>query len=81
MKMNLDGLHDLLGNEAVTEAVALLVLEVEGFHEMRPKILKCKVTLVIILIITKLLIVQLREYSRASRNTIFGEWKNPCSSK
>ena len=46
MKMNLDGLHDLLGNEAVTEAVALLVLEVEGFHEMRPKILKCKVALV-----------------------------------
>ena len=42
MKMNLDGLHDLLGNEAVTEAVALLVLEVEGFHEMRPKILKMK---------------------------------------
>ena len=40
MKMNLDGLHDLLGNEAVTEAVALLVLEVECFHEMRPKILK-----------------------------------------
>ena len=46
MKMNLDGLHDLRGNEAVTEAVALLVLEVEGFHEMRPKILKCKVNLV-----------------------------------
>ena len=46
MKMNLDGLHDRLGNEAVTEAVALLVLEVEGFHEMRPKILKCKVNLV-----------------------------------
>ena len=46
MKMNLDGLHDLLGNEAVTEAVALLVLEVEGFHEMRPKILKCKFALV-----------------------------------
>ena len=40
MKMNLDGLHDLLENEAVTEAVALLVLEVECFHEMRPKILK-----------------------------------------
>ena len=40
MKMNLDGLHDLLGNGAETEAVALLVLEVEGFHEMRPKILK-----------------------------------------
>jgi hypothetical protein len=46
MKMNLDGLHDLLGNEAVTEAVALLVLEVEGFHEMTPKILKCEVPLV-----------------------------------
>jgi len=40
MKMNLDGLRDLLGNGAETEAVALLVLEVEGFHEMRPKILK-----------------------------------------
>ena len=46
MKMNLDGLHDLLGNEAVTEAVALLVLEVECFHEMTPRILKCKVLLV-----------------------------------
>ena len=55
--MNLDGLHDLLGNGAETEAVALLVLEVEGFHEMRPKILKCKELLWLILIITKLPIV------------------------